>query len=135
MVWNLIFLVCTASALRFHVPANDGRCLKEEIHKDVVVTGEYEFSEGIGYTGSVLVCILLSCFFYKCYRSLTQEVIRYIKEKISTISKENLLLPQINTTSLKFVLRIMLPMVCFSFLPTRIYCFAKNIVFRTFEPA
>ncbi|KHN82857.1 Transmembrane emp24 domain-containing protein 10 [Toxocara canis] len=44
-----------SSALRFYVPANGKKCLKEEIHKNVVVTGEYELSEGTGYTSSVRV--------------------------------------------------------------------------------
>ncbi|TKR86481.1 hypothetical protein L596_011068 [Steinernema carpocapsae] len=51
----LILLVGLSSALRFHVPANGKKCLKEEIHKNVVMTGEYELSEGIGYTSSVHV--------------------------------------------------------------------------------
>ncbi|CAD6193395.1 unnamed protein product [Caenorhabditis auriculariae] len=48
-------LILSVSALRFYVPAKEKKCLKEEIHKNVVVSGEYEFSEGIGYTGSVHV--------------------------------------------------------------------------------
>ncbi|KAJ1374069.1 hypothetical protein KIN20_036662 [Parelaphostrongylus tenuis] len=52
---TFIVLVELASALRFNVPANNKKCLKEEIHKNIVVTGEYEFSEGIGYSGSVHV--------------------------------------------------------------------------------
>ena len=55
MIWTVVFLICSASAIRFQAPANEKRCLKEEIHKDIVVTGEYEFSEGIGFTGSVVV--------------------------------------------------------------------------------
>lgn len=52
---TLFALVNIAFAIRFHVPANNKKCMKEEIHKNIVVTGEYEFSEGIGYTGSVHV--------------------------------------------------------------------------------
>ncbi|PIO62679.1 hypothetical protein TELCIR_15751 [Teladorsagia circumcincta] len=51
----LLSLVTIACGLRFNVPANNKKCMKEEIHKNIVVTGEYEFSEGIGYTGSVHV--------------------------------------------------------------------------------
>uniref|UniRef100_A0A0M3I291 GOLD domain-containing protein n=1 Tax=Ascaris lumbricoides TaxID=6252 RepID=A0A0M3I291_ASCLU len=50
----LVMFECS-SALRFYVPANGKKCLKEEIHKNVVVTGEYELSEGNGYTSSVHV--------------------------------------------------------------------------------
>ncbi|PAV59187.1 hypothetical protein WR25_24610 [Diploscapter pachys] len=48
-------LFSSACAISFYVPANDRKCLKEEIHKNIVVTGEYEFSEGIGFTGSIHV--------------------------------------------------------------------------------
>lgn len=41
--------------LRFYVPVNDKRCLKEEIHKNVVLTGEYEISDAVGHTISVHV--------------------------------------------------------------------------------
>ncbi|KAK5967925.1 Transmembrane emp24 domain-containing protein bai [Trichostrongylus colubriformis] len=51
----LLALVTVAYGIRFNVPANNKKCMKEEIHKNIVVTGEYEFSEGIGYTGSVHV--------------------------------------------------------------------------------
>jgi hypothetical protein len=43
------------SALRFYVPSNDKKCLKEEIHRNVVLTGEYEFSDVIGHSSSVHV--------------------------------------------------------------------------------
>lgn len=51
----LLSVAVVASGLRFNVPANQKRCLKEEIHKNLVVTGEYEITEGIGYTASVHV--------------------------------------------------------------------------------
>ncbi|GMS81043.1 hypothetical protein PENTCL1PPCAC_3218, partial [Pristionchus entomophagus] len=51
----LLSVAVVASGLRFNVPANQKRCLKEEIHKNLVVTGEYEITEGIGYTSSVHV--------------------------------------------------------------------------------
>ena len=56
---SIVVLLATAvalsSALRFNVAANNKRCLKEEIHKNVVVTGEYEVTEGVGYKASVHV--------------------------------------------------------------------------------
>lgn len=42
-------------ALRFYVETNDKKCIKEEIHKNVVVTGEYELSEAIGHAASIHV--------------------------------------------------------------------------------
>ncbi|XP_030630129.1 transmembrane emp24 domain-containing protein 10 isoform X2 [Chanos chanos] len=32
-------------SITFHLPVNTRKCLREEIHKDVLVTGEYEVSE------------------------------------------------------------------------------------------
>lgn len=49
-----LFLTCV-SAVRFYVPPNGKKCLKEELHKNVVVTGEYELSEAPGLTCSILV--------------------------------------------------------------------------------
>jgi len=50
----LIF-VHNANSLRFHLTPNVKKCLKEEIHKNVVVTGEYDFSESIGQRASIHV--------------------------------------------------------------------------------
>ncbi|KPP60261.1 transmembrane emp24 domain-containing protein 10-like, partial [Scleropages formosus] len=33
------------SSISFYLPVNSRKCLREEIHKDVLVTGEYEVSE------------------------------------------------------------------------------------------
>lgn len=63
--FTFIILVELVSAIRFNVPANNKKCLKEEIHKNVVVTGEYEFSEGIGYSGSVHVTDTRGQILYK----------------------------------------------------------------------
>ncbi|XP_030069998.1 transmembrane emp24 domain-containing protein 10 [Microcaecilia unicolor] len=44
--WFLqLLLCCSALAISFHLPANGRKCLREEIHKNVLVTGEYELSE------------------------------------------------------------------------------------------
>ena len=53
----LLFLsnILLGSALRFYVPTNEKKCLKEEIHRNVVMTGDYEFSDVIGHTSSVHV--------------------------------------------------------------------------------
>ncbi|KAI1719321.1 hypothetical protein Ddc_08527 [Ditylenchus destructor] len=47
--------VILASALRMYVPSNEKKCLKEEIHRNIVLTGEYEFSDAIGHSASVHV--------------------------------------------------------------------------------
>uniref|UniRef100_A0A183BTL6 GOLD domain-containing protein n=1 Tax=Globodera pallida TaxID=36090 RepID=A0A183BTL6_GLOPA len=49
------FLLPFSEALRFYVASNDKKCLKEEIHKNVVLTGEYEFSDSVGHTTTVHV--------------------------------------------------------------------------------
>lgn len=50
---NFIFL--TGECLRFNISPNQKKCLKEEIHKDVLVTGEYEISEAPGQKASLTV--------------------------------------------------------------------------------
>jgi hypothetical protein len=59
LILLLIHFCILSQALRFHVPSNEKKCLKEEIHRNVVVTGEYEFSEAIGTTASVHVSFCL----------------------------------------------------------------------------
>ena len=60
---DLVHILCVllalclscSDALRFHLPPNTKKCLKEEIHKDVLVTGEYEMSEAPGQKTTLLV--------------------------------------------------------------------------------
>lgn len=68
----LVSLCAITHALRFHVPSNEKKCLKEEIHRNVVLTGEYEFTEAMGTTASVHVSNL-SCLsiIHGCFRLLT----------------------------------------------------------------
>uniref|UniRef100_A0A915PLT4 Uncharacterized protein n=1 Tax=Setaria digitata TaxID=48799 RepID=A0A915PLT4_9BILA len=51
----LIVLISQTAGLRFYVRPNSKKCLKEEIHKNVVVTGSYEFADTAGYLSSVHV--------------------------------------------------------------------------------
>ncbi len=46
----LIVVVCLATidALMFHLNPNERKCLKEEIHKDKLVTGDFALSEAPG---------------------------------------------------------------------------------------
>ncbi len=44
LVLNLI----PTESLRFHLPPNTKRCLKEEMRKDVLVTGQYDLSDAPG---------------------------------------------------------------------------------------
>lgn len=40
-------------AISFHLPLNSRKCLREEIHKDLLVTGAYEVSDQSAGAGSV----------------------------------------------------------------------------------
>lgn len=46
----ILYLTCISSieSLRFFLPTNQRKCLKEEIHKDILVKGEYELTEIAG---------------------------------------------------------------------------------------
>lgn len=46
----------------FKLPANSRRCLKEEIHKGVLVSGEYSLSDAPGQRADLLVQI--SCIVF-----------------------------------------------------------------------
>lgn len=51
LIFGIIYLTSVipqGSSLMFHVSPNQRKCLKEEIHKDVLVTGEYTLSDGPG---------------------------------------------------------------------------------------
>ena len=38
-------LLALVSSLSFVLPSGQSKCMKEEVHKDVLVTGEYKLSE------------------------------------------------------------------------------------------
>ena len=46
-IFGLLFAICFVNidGLMFHLNPNQKKCLKEEIHKDVLVTGDYELSD------------------------------------------------------------------------------------------
>ncbi|XP_069494152.1 transmembrane emp24 domain-containing protein 10 [Ambystoma mexicanum] len=44
----LLLLVGPVWPISFHLPSNGRKCLREEIHRDVLVTGEYEASDQPG---------------------------------------------------------------------------------------
>jgi len=47
-LFMLAIMVTYVSSIRFHLKPNGKKCLREEIHKDVLVTGDYELSEAPG---------------------------------------------------------------------------------------
>ena len=59
-VRDYIIIICvlcftTIDALMFHISPQVRKCLKEEIHKDVLVTGDYDISEVHGQQALVQV--------------------------------------------------------------------------------
>lgn len=57
-VFYTLLLFCPfVHSLRFYLQPNTKRCLKEEMRKDVVVTGNYSLSDSPGVRTDLLVCI------------------------------------------------------------------------------
>lgn len=57
VVLTILLLPLFAHCLRFHLPPNTKRCLKEEMRKDVLVTGEYQLGESVGVRTDLIVSI------------------------------------------------------------------------------
>lgn len=60
MEYNLLIIILALSAfcgnaIHFKVPVNTEKCLKEEIHKDVLVKGEFEITSMAGVKVDLLV--------------------------------------------------------------------------------
>lgn len=58
----VLLTVVSVDSLMFHLAANQKKCLKEEIHKDVLVTGEYQLSDVPGHKTQLLVLATLFLF-------------------------------------------------------------------------
>lgn len=58
----VLIAVCLTSidALMFHLSPNTRKCLKEEIHKDKLVTGDFELSESPGQKAFLKVFLRFS---------------------------------------------------------------------------
>ena len=52
-------LVSQVFGLMMDLPPNGRKCLREEVHKDVLVTGEFEMSEVPGQRTDLIVSVLL----------------------------------------------------------------------------
>ena len=48
------------SPISFNVVPDVRKCLREEVHKDVLVVGEYKFSDVTGQRTDIMVCVVLS---------------------------------------------------------------------------
>ena len=51
----LLCLVGQLDAIRFYLNQNMKRCLKEDMRKDVVVTGEYELTDALGHRTDIQI--------------------------------------------------------------------------------
>ena len=53
----LVVLVCTYSAtgISFQISPDERKCIREEVHKDVLVVGEYKLSEVPNQRTDILV--------------------------------------------------------------------------------
>lgn len=49
----LLFGPASVLAISFHLPVNSRKCLREEIHKDLLVTGAYEITDQSGGAGGL----------------------------------------------------------------------------------
>jgi len=60
-IFCLILGICLidVDALMFHVSPNSKKCLKEEIHKDVLVTGEFLLDDAPGHKTNLAVCTVV----------------------------------------------------------------------------
>ena len=56
----LLASLVSVESVMFYLSAGGKRCLKEEIHKDVLVTGEYSLSEGPGQKTNLRVSNTMS---------------------------------------------------------------------------
>lgn len=68
LVRSLFFCLIFSSAaygLMFELQPNGRKCLREEVQKDVLVTGDYEISEVPGQRTDIKVCCV-----YKLKKSL-----------------------------------------------------------------
>jgi len=55
LVVTVAICLSAVDALMFHLTPNHKKCLKEEIHKDVLVTGDYELSDAPGQNANLKV--------------------------------------------------------------------------------
>ena len=53
----LLGLLCQIQCISFTLKPEERRCLREEVHKDVLVVGEYRLSDVIGQKTDLLVSL------------------------------------------------------------------------------
>lgn len=63
----LLSYLAVVSSLSFNLPPGQEKCLREEVHKDVLVTGEYRLSDAPHQKTHLTVG---TCMVFSVYRSL-----------------------------------------------------------------
>lgn len=53
----LLSLLCAAQCISFSLDPDVRKCIQEEVHKDVLVVGEYKLSDQDGQKTDILVCL------------------------------------------------------------------------------
>lgn len=53
LLFALLLGPSSVLAISFHLPVNSRKCLREEIHKDLLVTGAYEIADQSGGAGGL----------------------------------------------------------------------------------
>ena len=51
----LLLVVPEALGITFYLPADSTKCIREEVHKDVLVVGEYQLSDAAFMRTDILV--------------------------------------------------------------------------------
>lgn len=51
----LLSLLCRTHCISFMLKSDERRCVREEVHKDVLVVGEYRLSDAAGLKTDLLV--------------------------------------------------------------------------------
>jgi hypothetical protein len=41
----VVLCICSVRGISFHITPDERKCVREEVHKDVLVVGEYKLSE------------------------------------------------------------------------------------------
>ena len=54
----LLLAVPEALGITFYLPADSTKCIREEVHKDVLVVGEYQLSDSAFMRTDILVSII-----------------------------------------------------------------------------
>ena len=54
----LLFVIPEGLSITFYLPADSTKCIREEVHKDVLVVGEYQLSDAAFMRTDILVSII-----------------------------------------------------------------------------